>query len=209
MDQIYCQKCGTANADDARFCNSCGAAIPVQPQGPIPQQPYYAQQPQYSPSPQPYVQVPVQPVMYPQAPPPKKKRTGLVILIIVLALVLCCGGGGVTYYWVALRPIRGTAMDFLNALAAQDYVTAYNMSSAEMQSQLGNSPDGLQQFIESNGLLIQKYSTPDVQRFSGTPTTGMATTTADLANGKTVKLEVDLSIAASGNWQVMGFGLAQ
>lgn len=55
-----CWRCGTQNADDAKFCNHCGSGQSIPPQQP---QPYH------------------------YYPPKKKSKTGSVIIIIIAAIV--------------------------------------------------------------------------------------------------------------------------
>lgn len=63
----FCPHCGAKNIDDARFCHSCGAAIPVVPAG-APAQPPPAQPPVIQPPPPAVVQAPMVPPVAGQPP---------------------------------------------------------------------------------------------------------------------------------------------
>jgi hypothetical protein len=201
MNQIFCQNCGTANAVGARFCNACGGQISGQASAPPP--------PQYAP-PQVYQQPPIQNVIYQQAPVYQKKKRGTLSKILggLLTLVICCLAAGFAYYYVSLRPIQGAATDFLNAVQNQEYTSAYNMCTKDLQSAVGNSPQGLQSFVEGGGLMIQNWKFANVKRKSGDPPQGSLTTDATLQNSKQVKLLVALTVVKPDNiWKVMGFGI--
>jgi hypothetical protein len=109
----------------------------------------------------------------------------------------------VAYYY----PIYGAASNFLNALQNQEYTAAYNMGTKDLQSAVGSSPDSLRSFIESQGILIQKWAFANIERVSGDPPKGILTTDATLQNGKQVKFSVHLIQEKPDNiWKVMGFG---
>ncbi len=100
---MFCQSCGQKLADDAKFCENCGALTSQQPQSPPPpqqtapyQQPYQQapyQQPPYRQTPPNGYQQPGQ-NYYPQAPYAVKKKSGgktvfaVIAVIVVLVLVV-------------------------------------------------------------------------------------------------------------------------
>lgn len=92
---MFCSKCGTKNADNAKFCSSCGAKIevtgPVQPAEPAPPaQPTPPAQPAPPAQPTP----PVQPVPPAEPEKPKKKgNTAAKIVIIILVLLILAAAG--------------------------------------------------------------------------------------------------------------------
>ncbi len=77
-----------------------------------------------------------QPQYPPAAPPRKSRRTLFTVLGIVL--VVCCLGGvtaGVLGYKAikgVTAPVRDAAASYLDALKAQDYVTAYGLLCSEI-----------------------------------------------------------------------------
>lgn len=193
--QIFCQYCGSANNANARYCHSCNRELIVaQP----PQQQAYTPPPQ-----QMYAPPPVQQVFVQQAPAQKGSKSCIWIVGIATFLVLCCAVGGYTYYSLMLAPIRNTANDFLGFLQAQNYAQAYNLCDADLQKEIG-SPDGLKNFIESNGFVVQTWSLNNVQRIDGAPITGFATGQVTFANGKNATVKVSLAVDKSATWKVIG-----
>jgi Tol biopolymer transport system component len=153
-----CPACGRDNDDDARFCKSCGAALPVTPPPPVPAQP-----PVTPPPPG------------PGAPPagPRQPRTGapawLIVLIavavIVLAVVLALvfyprgksddNGGSSTPTTAATTTISpapalgqylaaavGPRADKLATISADGTVTPITRFSGDQIWQIAYSPDG-------------------------------------------------------------------
>ena len=72
---MFCQSCGTNNADGAKFCSKCGGTLSANAN--------YANAPQNQAG---YTQGPVNNTGYTQAPPKKKKKGCMVTAIIVVAI---------------------------------------------------------------------------------------------------------------------------
>lgn len=103
------------------------------------------------------------------------------------------------------QPIQNTANDFLNALQNQDYSTAYALIAPEVQGQLG-SPQGLQGFMESNGLMFNSYKGGDLKRITGNPPQGIKMAELTLIDGTKYPLEINLQVGENNVWQIIGFG---
>ena len=134
---MFCNKCGKKIADNIKFCNYCGAALPVQvavvppkevvqpkpTPAPIPEPPKPTPQ-QVSIQPQP---IPVQPQPIPVQPQPnleqpKKKKNWMKVPLIILSVLLviaALGAGG--YYYLKSRR---TEINLNNYIQIQ--ATGYN-----------------------------------------------------------------------------------
>ena len=197
--QIFCQHCGAANSQGARYCHSCGREVIA---GPPPQQQIYAPPP--PPPQQMYTPPPIQQVIVQQAPAQRKgSKTCLWIVGIMALLVVCCGVVAYQYYKFMMAPMQSVASDFLEYLQAQNYTQAYNLCGGDLQNELG-SPDGLKSFIEGNGFTIKTWSISGVQRFEGTPTTGTASGQVTFTNGRNAKVTVHLATDNANIWKVIG-----
>jgi hypothetical protein len=135
----------------------------------------------------------------------KRKRKGRNRFVtgclgLFILLVICAGFVAVSAYFM-LRPAQDASSDFISMLRNQDYVAAYEMSTDDLKSELGN-PDGLEKFITENDLIIKSWSFRNINVNNDTNGTFRGVVT--LANGQKWGLTLVL-LNEDSTWKINGF----
>ena len=168
---------------------------PGQPSAAYQQAPYYGPQPPLA-----------------TLPPRKKSRRWLWIVLIIIVLVV---GGGATAIALAVNavnnsPAKTVVQDYYNAVAQQDYATAYSYlgiqtltvngqkqaASQDLYTQVAQSID------QANGP-VTAYNITGIALNSSTSTGNTATITVDVTRGGKVQ-QVHLQLQQMGNdWVIV------
>lgn len=150
---MFCSKCGKPNADNARFCASCGAAMPeVQPMAaqPVMVQPMAAPQTMtQAASAQPVMAQPMAAAQAVPQPAVPKKKKGFKVLIAVLVLLLLVAVGVVAFVMFSraahekkVNSQLALAEQYLDELEYEEAVAAY-LAVLELDEKNEEAADGL------------------------------------------------------------------
>lgn len=141
--------------------------------------------------------------------PPKRggRRVLTIVIVLVIALLACAGivwvvaGPAITNLFNALAVPLSTSNDFMTAVQAKNYTTAYGMIISSQQTSFGGSADGMQQLFEGNGWEPTDYKSTNVATY----TSGQTLVNGTGTFGGTTKY-VSIVLQKEGDtWKIAGF----
>lgn len=217
----FCPSCGSALAQDARFCTGCGAqtaspvaaaptAVPMAPPVAPPPAPAWAQQPPPPPwAPQPSAQIPPaapwaaqpSPQAAPWAAAPVRKSSHWMRNILIVVLLLIVGVIGLAFLATS-GPVE--AVDrHLSLLAKGDLQTAYAETGNGFKGQVTLAQ--FTQLVDSFPILRKNTAVWTSRSINGDDAVIEGALTAPDQSKATA--EFHLAKGSEGTWRIIGIGV--
>jgi hypothetical protein len=140
--------------------------------------------------------------------PKKGGCFGRSIVTVIIVLIVACVVCGVVGYFVVGPSVMNvvntfaapltTSNDFMTALTTKDYAKAYGLVHPSQQEAFGGSPEGMQQKLDSGGMLPTTFALTNIQIGTDAIVNGTGT-----FNGN--QKYVYISLRKDGdNWKIIG-----
>jgi hypothetical protein len=129
------------------------------------------------------------------------------ILIGLVVIVVLCGvvaGGAFFLAGNALKGLSDTGNNFMAALRDGDYETAYNLSSTDLQAQIGDV-DAIKSNIEGGNAQPQTWNFNSINVENNI---GQMSGTGVFANGETAPITLGL-ILEGDQWKILAFNFGE